>query len=687
MRNIFNMLFLVLLIACCAFASEETQGLINADTLQGLTSSAFMTTNDFESLKVTIEKLKSSAEACADGIVDLQLGLSTLSHEERIVREKDLNKIIEDYSKISSELVSISSAENQGNRTGETYALQSDLEELASELLSLQNYVRTYLGHLKAEEETWYFTIDGALLGTNATMSANSSSISSTVLIGQTFQVKNISNIRKIKIKAELSAPPYNCVFLSPYSPTITTNTFVYADSRINEGNNIYSYSFSDYPVSTNSIYIFGVRGRNSYSQICLNKCSDAYTGATNCLWTGTGSRYSLDALSEFDLTAQPNYDLCFDISFTSITNLIVSKDGIEIKNDASLKIDGQDVATVPEINSRIAENCQSIYHSLSNHVFGTTSIANGSVTAEKLASNAVTEEKILNNAIGTTKIADGAITENKLSTNAVTSAKINSNAITTGKIEDGAVTGSKLSSGAVNTAHIIDGAITSGKIADSSITESKLSNSAVTTSKINDNAVTAAKIGNGAISGNKIQSNAISSSHITAQAITEEKIATNSVQLFHFTETLKSNIVLSSGGVVTGKLEVTDFIIRNSGNWHIGTETNRTDLIIDNQEGNIATLDGDLNLIANGNNKSIKALSFLQVNYPGQCGKIAIPAGDNYAIISETLSSNAVINITPAQDTLLRYWVDIDVSGQATINISDTCNTNLYFYYSILKK
>lgn len=607
MRNIVNMLFLIFLMTFCIFASEEIPGSINADTLQGLTVSAFVTTNDFESFKVTIEKLKNNAEACADGITDLQIGLSTLSHDERLVREKDLSRIIEDYSKISSELVSISSVENQGDRTGETYALQSDLEALASELLSLQNYVQTYLGHIKSEEETWYFTIDGALLGTNATMTAVSSQISSTVLIGQTFQVKNNSNIRKIKIKAELSSPPYNCVFLSPYSPTITTNAFVYADSRTNEGNNIYSYSFPDYPVFTNSIYIFGVRGRNSYSQICLNKCNDDYTGATNCLWTGTGSRYSLDALSEFDLTAQPNYDLCFDIDFTSVTNLIVSKDGIEIKNDASLKIHDEDVATVPEINSRIAETSQSIYQSISNHVFGASSIANGSITSEKLANNAVSASKIGTNAVTAIKISNGAVTESKISI--------------------------------------------------------------------------------GAISGTKIQSDAISSSHISAQAITEEKIATNSVQLFHLTEPLKSNLVLSSGGTVTGKLEVTDFIIRNSGDWHIGTETNRTDLIIDNQEGNIATLDGDLNLIANGENKSIKALSFLQINYPGQCGKLVIPAGDTYAIISETLSSNAVINITPAQDTLLRYWVDIDILGQATINISDTCNTNLYFYYSILKK
>ena len=664
MRNIVNMLFLISLMTFCIFASEEIPGSINADTLQGLTSFAFMTTNDFETIKVTIEKLKSSAEACADSIVDLQLGLSSLNHEERLVREKDLNKIIEDYSKISSELV-ISSVENQGDRTDDIQALQAALEALEAELTSLQNYVHKYLGHLKSEEETWYFTIDGALLGTNASMVATPSSISSTVLIGQTFQVKNNSNIRKIKIKAELSAPPYNCVFLSPYSPTITTNTFVYASSAINEGNNIYSYNFNDYPVSTNSIYIFGVRGRNSYSQICLNKCNDAYTGATNCLWLGTGSRYSLDALSEFDLTAQPNWDLCFDISFTSITNLIVSKDGIEIKNDASLKINDQEAATVPEVNARIVEASQSIYHSISNHVFGTTSIANGSITSDKLANNAVTAVKIGTNAVTTIKISNGAITESKIDT--------------------GAVTENKIALGAVTTAKIDNEAVTTSKIADSSITESKLSTNSVSTAIIKDNAITAAKINNGAINGNKIQSNAIASSHISAHAITEEKLATNSIQLSHFTEPLKSNLVLSSGGIVTGRLEVAKLRITNNGSWHVGTITNRSDIIIDHPDGCITSLSGNLNLAA-GVGSKIKMQSFLELA-EGQCGKVKILEGASIAVISSNLSTNAIINITPLQDPGARYWVNINTIGQATVNLSDIADNDLEFYYIILKK
>ena len=112
---------LFLIIASFFITTGINAGEIDADTLQGLTKEAFVSTNDFENLKVTIDRLKSNAESCADSIVDLQLGLSNLSDDERFVREKDLQRIINDYSNISSELVSISSVEGEGNRAQTLY--------------------------------------------------------------------------------------------------------------------------------------------------------------------------------------------------------------------------------------------------------------------------------------------------------------------------------------------------------------------------------------------------------------------------------------------------------------------------------------------------------------------------------------------------------------------------------------
>ena len=719
-----KILLFLSLITFISFAEEEMPESINADTLQGLTSSAFVSTNDFETLKVAIERLKSNAEVCADGIVDLQLGLSTLSQDERLIREKDLNKILEDYAKISSELASISSADTPGDRANYPYALQSDLLALEAELLALQTYVQTYLGHIRAENETWYFSSAGGLSGTNDSLLASASATQYTLLAGQSFRTKADSVITSVKIKLpQGTQPDHDKVFIAPYNSTLYTNSFTYSTALSTNEAPVYTYYFSDFHTTALTPYLFGLRTTNNIP-VSVYRSSNAYVDAFGFLCYGSYNRYNAN-LGVYAMTTESQYDLCFDIGFKSSTNIVIGSEGIELKNSASLKIDGKRVATAQEVNASIAESSQSIYHSLSNHVFGASSIANGSITSEKLANNAVTTEKISNGAIEAAKIADGAITTSKLATNAVTSANIKHNAVTTNKLANNAVTSNKLASDAVNTANIINGAVQTSKIADSAVTanklaadsvntakiidsavvtskiadgsviETKLSDNSVTTSKINDNAVVSNKIANSsitntkisenAITGSKIQSNAILSSHITAQAITSEKVETNAIQMFHFSEPLKSNLVLSSGGTVTGKLEVADFVVRNSGDWHIGTETNRTDIIIDNASAFISSSNGDLNLVANGGNK-INAGSFLQFS-PDQCGKVTIIEGYETALIAENLSTNAVIILTPAQDTISRYWINIDLSGQASVNISNSCNNDIEFYYFILKK
>ena len=377
--------YIFMAISFTAFTSEEAINQINADTLQGFTKKAFITTNDFDSIKMAIEKIKIDTESCADTIVDLQLGLSGLSHDERLVREKDLNRIINDFSNISSELLSISGADDQGDGLRENNDLQLQLNEIESELRALQSYVQTYLGHLKSQNEKWYFTKDGALFGENQTMSASGSQISSSVLIGQTFQVAKESKIASIKIRVGSSTPPYANVFISPFATTINTNTFVYANSCSNEGNFIFKYTFNDLQVSPSNIYLLGIRTRQNSSSVSLIKCDDAYLGSTNCLWIGTGARYSLDTIKTYDLIAQPNYDLCFDVDFASQTNIIMGAEGIEIKNETPITIDGYNVATVPDITSRIDNARNNIYQSISNFVFGTNAIADGSITENKI--------------------------------------------------------------------------------------------------------------------------------------------------------------------------------------------------------------------------------------------------------------------------------------------------------------
>lgn len=72
--------------------------------------------------------------------------------------------------------------------------------------------------------------------------------------------------------------------------------------------------------------------------------------------------------------------------------------------------------------------------------------IVNGSVNANKLASNAVTTAKILDGNVTEAKLASNAVTTDKINDSAVTTGKIANSAVETVKIKDGNVTYDKLS-------------------------------------------------------------------------------------------------------------------------------------------------------------------------------------------------------------------------------------------------
>ena len=549
---LFSFLALNVLVAIGELSEE-----INADTLQGLTQEAFVSTNDFENLRVTIDRLKSNAESCADSIVDLQLGLSSLSHDERIVREKDLQRIINDYSNISSELVSISSVEGQGDRAQTLYALQTDLEALEDELNALQTYVQTYLGHLTTGDKKWYFLDSGFLAGTNNSFTADASISQYVFLVGQTFRTKTDSVITKIKIRLPIGIPlSPDRVFISPYNSTLSTNTFINAVSVETNEAPVYTYNFLNFHTYALAPYVFGLRGIGT-SPIGAYCCTNEYIDDFGYLCLGSFTRANP---TQYAMSLQTQYDLCFDMVFQSDTNMIVSADGIDLNNGANIRISGSCVTTISELNTKIAQATQNLRYAISNHVFGTSSIANNAITTDKIANNAITSDKIVSNAVTTVKIEDNAVTSNKIANNAVTADKIANGTITGSKLSTGAVTADKINDGAVNsykiaassitTEKITDGAVNADKLSANSVSANKIMDGAITTTKIYDGAITADKIGNGAISENKISTGAVTSDKIVAGSITTAKICDGAVN----SDKLASNSV-SANKITTGAI------------------------------------------------------------------------------------------------------------------------------------
>ena len=101
--------------------------------------------------------------------------------------------------------------------------------------------------------------------------------------------------------------------------------------------------------------------------------------------------------------------------------------------------------------------------------------VADGSVDADKLASDAVTTAKILNANVTADKLATDAVTTAKILNANVTADKLATDAVTTVKITDLNVTTAKIANDAITSAKIDDDAVVAAAIADNSVDIARL--------------------------------------------------------------------------------------------------------------------------------------------------------------------------------------------------------------------
>ena len=178
--------------------------------------------------------------------------------------------------------------------------------------------------------------------------------------------------------------------------------------------------------------------------------------------------------------------------------------------------------------------------------------LEDNAITVAKIATDAITSDKIAANAIGSSEIADNAITAAKIATDAITSDKIAANSIGSSEIADGAITASKYTTNAID-ANAVDSSLinelanaaadqvwnelrsehtvvgsfgegiatvqgdVTGKVlggGSSSITgtgvQASLQDNAITAVKISTSAITAAKFAASAIDANVLASDAV---------------------------------------------------------------------------------------------------------------------------------------------------------------------------------
>ena len=146
----------------------------------------------------------------------------------------------------------------------------------------------------------------------------------------------------------------------------------------------------------------------------------------------------------------------------------------------------------------------------------------------------------------------------------------------------------------------------------------------------------------------------------------------------------LRSKLITTAGGSITGALTVADLRLPNNGNWYIGTASARCDLVLVNTNACLRSETGDLLLGASGN---IRPLAFVDFS-PSQGGRADIPKGKTEIVLfSSGISDNSVICVTPAQRIDTLYWVETDPLGRAKLCLGTALDHTVSFHYVLLRK
>jgi len=169
---------------------------------------------------------------------------------------------------------------------------------------------------------------------------------------------------------------------------------------------------------------------------------------------------------------------------------------------------------------------CPTVAFNIYQFVVDTSLIADGSITSNKIAPNAVHEVHLAAAAVTTSKLANLAVDTNKLANLAVDAAKLADSAVTATKIANAAVGSAAIAAAAIGSAHIANGVILAAHIGDAQITSAKIATAAIQSAHIDNAAIQSAHIANGQITSAHIGLAQILGAHIADAQIGTAKIA-----------------------------------------------------------------------------------------------------------------------------------------------------------------
>jgi len=187
-----------------------------------------------------------------------------------------------------------------------------------------------------------------------------------------------------------------------------------------------------------------------------------------------------------------------------------------------------------------------------------TAGIEDAAVTNAKLADGAVTTLKIDAAGLAADALASNAVTTVKILDDAVTTDKLGALSVTTAKIAADAVTAAELADNSVDTAAIVDGAVTADKLASDAVSTIKVQDGAITNDKIANTTIAFGKLNlaDSSVPGAKIVSNSVTSSQMALDSVTTSALTDLNVTTAKLGDAAVTNAKIADGAVTTSKVD-----------------------------------------------------------------------------------------------------------------------------------
>ena len=236
--------------------------------------------------------------------------------------------------------------------------------------------------------------------------------------------------------------------------------------------------------------------------------------------------------------------------------------------SSTSFTIDGADVTAIYHAGRRVkvvASTPGTIYGTISSTSFSTNTTVNVTWDSGSLSSEAITSVHIgvlakTNNSIptgiiGTANIADGSVTAAKMAANSIDSDSYVDGSIDLAHMSVNSIDSDQYVDGSIDLAHLSADSVNGSKIADDSIDSEHYVDGSIDTAHIADSQITVAKMAANSIDSDQYVDGSIDNVHLAADSINGAKIADDAIDSEHYTDGSIDTAHIADANITLAKL------------------------------------------------------------------------------------------------------------------------------------